>query len=221
MTNPLTAVRDKLERLARLGNGEFLGNSEGNLIAQSALLDLDLLGEPTEAMCDMARGFIMGLDLNIRTWKPMADHLKMGGYWTTTYINKKAKSDPTGHITKWDVAYCIWQLMEPCEGNTAAPGDPAPTAVKTEFPDDGSIYFMAKDGLQKMHGDGTITPVARPTPEPLACREAFEARGRKLKWNLFTFPNGEYETLWMQKAWEAWRDCWNQRIATVSRKEGV
>lgn len=115
-----------------------------------------------------------------------------------------------------------------CEGERCSMcGEPAKRKVGEEiFHDDPIPYrhnltayvclnhfkqIMDRSGFQR----------AQPTPEPLDCREAFEARGRKLKWNLFTFHNGEYETLWMQKAWEAWRDCWNQRIATVSKREGV
>ena len=67
--------------------------------------------KPTEEMCDRARGFIMGLDLNMRTWEKMANHLRNGGYPTLTYITAKALHFPEGHITKWDVADCIYQLM--------------------------------------------------------------------------------------------------------------
>ena len=41
----LVAVREKLDRLARLGNEPSLGNSNGNAIAQDAL---EILGPPTE-----------------------------------------------------------------------------------------------------------------------------------------------------------------------------
>lgn len=68
-------------------------------------------GIPSEAMCDKARGFIMGLDLNIRTWGAMQRHLDMSGYPTLDYIKNKAIKAPDGHITKWDVADCIYQLM--------------------------------------------------------------------------------------------------------------
>lgn len=67
---------------------------------------------PTEEMCSAARGFIMGLDLGIRTWAAMQKHLMAGGYKTLPYIKEMASTNPTGHITKWDVADCIWQLME-------------------------------------------------------------------------------------------------------------
>lgn len=67
--------------------------------------------KPTEGMCDRARGFIMGLDLNLRTWGAMQKHLDMCGAETLYYIRDKAHTDPKGHITKWDVADCIYQLM--------------------------------------------------------------------------------------------------------------
>ncbi len=67
--------------------------------------------KPTENMCDEARGFIMGLDLNMRKWKDMNYHLGMGGYSNLPYIQEQAEKNPNGHITKWDVADCIWQLM--------------------------------------------------------------------------------------------------------------
>ncbi len=68
--------------------------------------------KPTEEMCNRARGFIMGLDLNIRTWGAMQKHLDMGRYPTTYYIKKMAMDAREGHITKWDVADCIYCLME-------------------------------------------------------------------------------------------------------------
>lgn len=66
--------------------------------------------EPTEAMCDNARGFIAGLDQR-RDWKTMQKHLSFGGYATLPYIEQQAKENPDGHITKWDIADCIYQLM--------------------------------------------------------------------------------------------------------------
>jgi hypothetical protein len=68
-------------------------------------------GEPTEAMCRRARGFIMGLDLGYRTWLEMHNHLTLGGYPTLPRIAKLAETDSKGHITKWDVAECIYMLM--------------------------------------------------------------------------------------------------------------
>lgn len=70
------------------------------------------ISKPTEEMCTRARGFIMGLDLGYRKWGKMQSHLDMGGYPTLYYIKQKAKHEPTGHITKWDVADCIYRLME-------------------------------------------------------------------------------------------------------------
>jgi len=66
--------------------------------------------KPTEAMCDNARGFILGLEMR-RNWITMQNHLEAGGYNTLPYIQEKAKQDPYGHITKWDIADCIYQLM--------------------------------------------------------------------------------------------------------------
>lgn len=67
------------------------------------------MGLPTEQMCDAARGFIMGLDMQIRTWGPMRKHLRLGAYPTIDYIEQQPED---GHITKWDIAHCIWLLME-------------------------------------------------------------------------------------------------------------
>lgn len=69
------------------------------------------LSVPTEAMCDQARGFIMGIDLGCRTWGAMQRHLNMGGYPSLPRIHEMAETDPKGHITKWDVAECIFMLM--------------------------------------------------------------------------------------------------------------
>lgn len=43
MTDHLKNIRDGLERLARLGNGDYYGNSDGNLLAQQLLPELDAL----------------------------------------------------------------------------------------------------------------------------------------------------------------------------------
>ncbi len=66
---------------------------------------------PSEAMCDKARGFIMGLDLGCRKWAEMKSHLEAGGYNSIPRINTQAEINPKGHITKWDVAECIFVLM--------------------------------------------------------------------------------------------------------------
>ena len=71
----------------------------------------EFVKEPTEAMCDRARGFIMGLDLGYRTWEEMDTHLDLGGYPSLWSISDRAQIDPQGHITKWDVAQCIYLLM--------------------------------------------------------------------------------------------------------------
>lgn len=36
-TDEIAIYKDALERLSRLGNGDYLGNSDGNVIAQAAL----------------------------------------------------------------------------------------------------------------------------------------------------------------------------------------
>lgn len=76
------------------------------------------IAKPTEEMCDRARGFIMGLDLNMRTWGAMQKHLDMGGWPTLRYIRDKALEEPSCHITKWDVADCIYQLMNGADKQT-------------------------------------------------------------------------------------------------------
>lgn len=70
-----------------------------------------VFGVPTEQMCDGARGFILGLDLNCRRFGLMNDHLNNGGYDNLQYIIDRANNSPSMHITKWDIADCIWQLM--------------------------------------------------------------------------------------------------------------
>lgn len=72
--------------------------------------------KPTEDMCTAARGFILGLDIGIRNWGDMRKHLERGGSPTIPYIIEMAEEGAGGHITKWDVADCIFQLMM-----TAAP----------------------------------------------------------------------------------------------------
>lgn len=69
---------------------------------------------PTEGMCQNARGFILGLDLDIRTWGAMKKHLDMGGYLSCPRIDTQAKINAKGHISKWDVAECIYVLMNTC-----------------------------------------------------------------------------------------------------------
>jgi len=80
---------------------------------------IHLPAEPSEEMCKRARGFIMGLDLSQRTWGAMRNHLQRGGYPTLPSITRKAEECCDGHITKWDVAECIYMLMvtPPAEGS--------------------------------------------------------------------------------------------------------
>lgn len=73
---------------------------------------------PTEAMCDNARGFIMGMDIGCRTWGAMQKHLDMGDYKTHPDICRFSENNPTGHITKWDCAHYIYQLMNMPQENT-------------------------------------------------------------------------------------------------------
>lgn len=66
--------------------------------------------EATEKMCDAARWFILARDAGVSKW----DDLERCIYERPTipYIEKQMADNPTGHITKWDVADCIYQLME-------------------------------------------------------------------------------------------------------------
>lgn len=62
---------------------------------------------PTETMCDAARWFILARDAGITTW----GKLSVAGRTKIAYIEDKIKSDPEGHITKWDFAECVYRLM--------------------------------------------------------------------------------------------------------------
>ena len=68
-------------------------------------------GELDKLSDQMARGFIIGLDLCYRKWGDMQRHLDLGGYPSLPRIREMAEKDPKGHITKWDVAECIYMLM--------------------------------------------------------------------------------------------------------------
>jgi|GEM_PF-6982919 len=61
---------------------------------------------PNEKMCDAARAFILGLDIQIRTYEDMRKHLARGGNAIPDWMPE------SGHITKWDVADCIYRLMQ-------------------------------------------------------------------------------------------------------------
>lgn len=65
--------------------------------------------QPTEAMCDAARWFILARDAGITKWGKL--EVSIPERPTIPYIEEKIKNDPQGHITKWDVADCIYQLM--------------------------------------------------------------------------------------------------------------
>lgn len=61
---------------------------------------------PDDVMCDAARGFILGLDMNIRTFEGMRKHIEGLGEPIPEWM------PPDGHITKWDIAQCIYNLMQ-------------------------------------------------------------------------------------------------------------
>lgn len=65
------------------------------------------ISEPTEAMCDRARWFILARDSNIYTWGGLTRCVDK----TIPYIEEKMRNDPQGHITKWDFAECVYRLM--------------------------------------------------------------------------------------------------------------
>lgn len=71
---------------------------------------------PTEKMCDAARWFILARDAGIHTWGGLTPGIPKRQ--TIKYIEDKISSEPAGHITKWDVADCIYQLMEQQRSNT-------------------------------------------------------------------------------------------------------
>jgi hypothetical protein len=117
-----------------IGNHASTAHQQDHALTPPATQNTGAVDEkPTEAMCDAARGFIMGLDLNIRTWKAMQIHLNRGGYPTLSYIQTKAISEPSGHITKWDVADCIYQLMQTKAALSAAPS-PDKVVVSLNIP---------------------------------------------------------------------------------------
>ena len=64
---------------------------------------------PTEAMCDAARWFILARDANIFTWGGLSKCIDPET--VIPHIRDKIKNSPTGHITKWDFAECIYMLM--------------------------------------------------------------------------------------------------------------
>lgn len=64
-------------------------------------------GEPPEAMCDAARGILLGFEMGIYDAKTMLKHLQMGDYVIPPYL-KTMK----GHITKWEQAIIIYQAMQ-------------------------------------------------------------------------------------------------------------
>lgn len=67
--------------------------------------------EVTEEMCYRARGFILGLQLEIRNWGEMQNHLDSGGYFTCKFIQDAAREAPQEHISKENIARCIYMLM--------------------------------------------------------------------------------------------------------------
>ena len=74
---------------------------------------IDRSNFPTETMCDAARWFILARDSGIIKWGKLEPAIPKRP--TIKYIEDKIASDPAGHITKWDVADCIYQLMKAAE----------------------------------------------------------------------------------------------------------
>jgi hypothetical protein len=64
---------------------------------------------PTEAICDEARWFILARDAGITTWSGLLPSIPSRP--TIPYIEEQIAKNPSGHITKWDVADCVYQLM--------------------------------------------------------------------------------------------------------------
>lgn len=62
-------------------------------------------GEPTEAMCDKARNFLLGMEIGLKTYEHMIVHLERCGDKIPAWMKKE------GHLTKWDKADCIYRLM--------------------------------------------------------------------------------------------------------------
>ncbi len=220
MTNPLTAVRELLTDLIHgpvkrdniedyeqqtnhmIGVAQQIRDSVATLEQQWSRSEeayahykaLEAL-QQDNGRDSFKQGFYAGVD-------------KSGGASFDEHWKDIEQSCWNEHVKGWDFV----------QDDTAAPGEPAPIKHGTET-NFGSIGVVQVCPECDIAGCKHIR--AQPTPEPLACREAFEARGRKLKWNLFTFPNGEYETLWMQKAWEAWQACHARLAAELDKPELV
>ncbi len=107
---------------------EFKANNQGRLEAMTKEPQ-PALELPTEAMCDEARGFILGLDMGIRDFAAMEEHLDAGGYSCLPYIRENAARGKGHHITKWDVADCIWKLMDRAR---PVPVEPQPASETVE-----------------------------------------------------------------------------------------
>lgn len=99
--------------------------------AIAALQSTPQVAEPTEAMCDAARPFIVGLDMNIRNFGDMRLHLDRGGNPVLPYIKDMAEQSGDAHITKWDVADCIFQYMMTARSHLSTP-TPAATSTITK-----------------------------------------------------------------------------------------
>lgn len=70
------------------------------------------MNKATEAMCDAARPFIIGMEIGIKTFEFMKDHLEEYEVEIPHRIVVMAKDYPKSHITKWDKAEIIYDLME-------------------------------------------------------------------------------------------------------------
>lgn len=87
--------------------GTQISNSQLAAIFRRLASDLDAEAEePTEFMCDGARGFLLGLEIGIKTYEDMKINLVRIGYKIPEWMKDKG-----GNLTKWDKADCIWRLM--------------------------------------------------------------------------------------------------------------
>lgn len=65
-----------------------------------------LRSEPTEAMCDSARSFLLSMEIGIKSYEGMRENFERLGEEVPAWMR-----DREGHLTKWDKADCIWRLM--------------------------------------------------------------------------------------------------------------
>jgi hypothetical protein len=67
---------------------------------------IEVMRNPTEAMCDAARPYILGLSIGNNYYRSMKEHLENLGETIPPWMR-----DKEGGITKWDSAEDIWRLM--------------------------------------------------------------------------------------------------------------